>query len=229
MEVGSWGSKGCAFSHPHRASLNNSCHPAQSHKFQYSYLLIFKSGPMLDKTNDLFYNLRLNMESNLKSDKLLDQIGWKLLQELQINGRLSYAELGRRVGLTTPAVVERVKRMEEAGIIVGYHADIDPMKVGMPITAFIRMSVVGDVFTRITTVVKNSPEVVECHRGTGADSFIMKVHVRSVEHLQGLIDRLTPFGTTSTSIVLSSPVAKQEIRRPDESTAVAALAQGHRG
>ena len=121
------------------------------------------------------------METNLRTDKLLDQIGWKLLQELQINGRLSYAELGRRVGLTTPAVVERVKRMEEAGIIVGYHADIDPMKVGMPITAFIRMSVVGDVFTRITAVVKNSPEVVECHRGTGADSFIMKVHVRSVE------------------------------------------------
>ena len=66
------------------------------------------------------------METNLRTDKLLDQIGWKLLQELQINGRLSYAELGRRVGLTTPAVVERVKRMEEAGIIVGYHADIDP-------------------------------------------------------------------------------------------------------
>ena len=100
------------------------------------------------------------METNLRTDKLLDQIGWRLLQELQINGRLSYAELGRRVGLTTPAVVERVKRMEEAGIIVGYHADIDPMKVGMPITAFIRMSVVGDVFTRITAVVKNSPEVV---------------------------------------------------------------------
>ncbi len=139
------------------------------------------------------------MDPILKNEKLLDQIGWKLLHELQINGRLSYAELGRRVGLTTPAVVERVKRMEEAGIITSYHADIDPMKVGMPITAFIRMSVVGDVFTRITAVVKASPEVVECHRGTGADSFIMKIHVRSVEHLESLIDRLTPFGTTSTS------------------------------
>src|SRR5437660_3637680 len=157
------------------------------------------------------------MESNLRTDKLLDQIGGKLLQELQINGRLSYAELGRRVGLTTPAVVERVKRMEEAGIVVGYHADIDPNKVGMPITAFIRMSVVGDVFTRLTTVVKNSPEVVECHRGTGADSFIMKVHGRSVEHLESLIDRLTPYGTTSTSIVLSSPVEKREVTKPDES------------
>src|SRR5262245_65149290 len=156
------------------------------------------------------------METNLRTDKLLDQIGWKLLHELQINGRISYAELGRRVGLTNPAVVERVKRMEEAGIIIGYHADIDPMKVGMPITAFIRMSVVGDVFTKITAVVKNSPEVVECHRGTGADSFIMKVHVRSVEHLESLIDRVTPFGTTSTSMMLYSPVEKREIHKQEE-------------
>lgn len=171
---------------------------------------------MLPKTVQDTDFLRGNMETTSKYEKLMDQIGWKLLHELQLNGRLSYAELGRRVGLTTPAVVERVKRMEEAGIIVGYHADIDPMKIGMPITAFIRMSVVGDVFTKITSVVKNSPEVVECHRGTGADSFIMKVHVRSVEHLEGLIDRLTPFGTTSTSIVLSSPVEQREIRRPEE-------------
>ncbi|HEY6970878.1 MAG TPA: Lrp/AsnC family transcriptional regulator [Candidatus Angelobacter sp.] len=164
------------------------------------------------------------MDPSFKSTKLLDQIGWKLLHELQLNGRLSYAELGRRVGLTTPAVVERVRRMEEAGIIRGFHADVDPIKLGMPITAFIRMSVVGDVFTKIVAAVKNSPEVVECHRGTGADSFIMKVHVRSVEHLESLIDRLTPLGTTSTSIVLSSPVEKRAIMRADEaSPALAAV------
>src|SRR5215472_6887022 len=161
------------------------------------------------------------MDPSFKSTKLLDQIGWKLLHELQINGSLSYAELGRRVGLTTPAVVERVKRMEEAGIILGFHADVDPIKVGMPITAFIRMSVVGDVFSRITGVIRSSPEVVECHRGTGADSFIMKVHVRSVEHLENLIDRLTPYGTTSTSIVLSSPVERREIQRSEESAQAA--------
>lgn len=164
------------------------------------------------------------MDPSFRSEKLLDQIGWKLLHELQLNGRLSYAELGRRVGLTTPAVVERVRRMEEAGIILGYHADIDPMKIGMPITAFIRMSVVGDVFTKITNLVKNSPEVVECHRGTGADSFIMKVNVRSVEHLEGLIDRLTPWGTTSTSIVLSSPVERREVTRLEEEASPALAA-----
>jgi Lrp/AsnC family leucine-responsive transcriptional regulator len=156
------------------------------------------------------------MDPSSKTTKLLDQIGWKLLQELQFNGRLSYAELGRRVGLTTPAVVERVRRMEEAGIIRGFHADVDPIKLGMPITAFIRMSVVGDVFNKIVATVKNCPEVVECHRGTGADSFIMKAHVRSVEHLESLIDRLTPLGTTSTSIVLSSPVEKRAIMKSEE-------------
>jgi Lrp/AsnC family leucine-responsive transcriptional regulator len=168
------------------------------------------------------------MDPVLKNEKLLDTVGWQLLHELQLNGRLSYAELGRRVGLTTPAVVERVKRMEEAGIITSYHAQINPVKVGMPITAFIRMSVVGDVFARIISVIKTSPEVVECHRGTGADSFIMKVHVRSVEHLESLIDRLTPFGTTSTSIVLSSPVDKQEIRRPEEVEAASTAMAQHR-
>ncbi len=165
------------------------------------------------------------MDSLLKSEKLLDPIGWKLLHELQVNGRLSYAELGRRVGLTTPAVVGRGKGMEGAGVKVGYHADVDPMKVGMPISAFIRMSVVGDVFSKITAVVKASPEVVECHRGTGADSFIMKVHVRSVEHLESLIDRLTPYGTTSTSIVLSSPVQRREIQKPDDQAQAAQAAQ----
>jgi len=165
------------------------------------------------------------MDSLVKNEKLLDPIGRRLLHELQVNGRLSYAELGRRVGLTTPAVVERVKRMEEAGIIVGYHADLDPMKVGMPISAFIRMSVVGDVFSKITAVIRSCPEVVECHRGTDADSFIMRVHVRSVEHLESLIDRLTPYGTTSTSIVLSSPVQRREIQRAEEQAQAAQAAQ----
>ncbi|HKT48832.1 MAG TPA: Lrp/AsnC family transcriptional regulator [Candidatus Angelobacter sp.] len=165
------------------------------------------------------------MDSLVKNEKLLDPIGWRLLHELQVNGRLSYAELGRRVGLTTPAVVERVKRMEEAGIIVGYHADLDPMKVGMPISAFIRMSVVGDVFAKITAVIRACPEVVECHRGTGADSFIMRAHVRSVEHLESLIDRLTPYGTTSTSIVLSSPVQRREIQRSEEQAQAAQATQ----
>jgi len=148
----------------------------------------------------------------LKSSmRLLDPIGRRILRELQENGRISFAELGRRVGLSTPAVTERVRSMEEAGIITGYRAEVGLDRIGLKIHAFIRMSIVGDVFTRITALVKAMPEVLECHRGTGADSFIMKVAVSSVEHLESLIDRLTPFGTTSTSIVLSSPVPRRTV------------------
>jgi Lrp/AsnC family leucine-responsive transcriptional regulator len=148
------------------------------------------------------------------SSKLLDTKGWELLKELQIDARLSYAELGRRVGLSTPAVAERVRNLEAAGIISGYRAELDLKKLGLPILAMIRISAVGDVLPRITAVVRAMPEVLECHRGTGADSFTMKVAVSSVSHLETLIDRLTPFGPTSTSIVLSSPVEKRLIERP---------------
>src|ERR1035438_2801021 len=100
----------------------------------------------------------------------LDGTGWHILEELQKNGRLSFAELGRRVGLTLPAVAERVRKMEDAGIITGFRAEIDPAKIGLPIVALIRISV-GDVFARVAQAVISMPEVLECHRGTGADSF----------------------------------------------------------
>ncbi len=142
---------------------------------------------------------------------MLDEIDRKILAELQLDARTSYAELGRRVGLTTPAVIERVRKLEDARIITGYRADIDPSKVGLPITAFIRMSITGIDYSHIIEVVQDSNEVLECHRGTGADSFIMKVAVASVEHLQRVIDRLTPYGITTTTIVLSSPVVRRAI------------------
>ncbi len=145
----------------------------------------------------------------------LDAIGWRILEELQIDGRVSFAELGRRVGLTLPAVAERVRKMQDAEIITGFRAEIDPAKIGLPIAAFIRISVVGDVFARITQAIPHMPEVLECHRGTGADSFTLKVAVESVQHLERLIDKLTPFGTTSTSIVLSTLVKNRNFtRRP---------------
>ena len=143
----------------------------------------------------------------------LDKTGWQILEELQQDGRISFAELGRRVGLTLPAVAERVRKMEDAGIITGFHADVDPAKIGLPIAAFIRISVVGDVFARVAKAVRDMPEVLECHRGTGADSFTLKVAVESVQHLERVIDHLTPFGTTSTSIVLSTLVRNRDSTR----------------
>ena len=143
----------------------------------------------------------------------LDKTGWHILEELQKNGRLSFAELGRRVGLTLPAAAERVRKMEDAGIITGFRAEVDPAKIGLPIAALIRISVVGDVFARLAQAVREMPEVLECHRGTGADSFTLKVAVESVQHLERLIDKLTPFGTTSTSIILSTLVGKRDFTR----------------
>ena len=141
----------------------------------------------------------------------LDKINWKILKELQIDARLTYAELGRRVGLTTPAVIERVRKLEDAGIITGYRIEIDTAKVGLPITAFIRMSISGIDYSHIIEVADELNEILECHRATGGDSFIMKVAVSNVEHLQNLIDKLTPYGITTTSIVLSSPVKRRII------------------
>ncbi len=142
---------------------------------------------------------------------MIDEIDWKILKELQINARVTFAELGRRVGLTTPAVIERVRKMEDAQIITGYRAELDTTKVGLPITAFIRMSITGVDYSHIIEVAGESNEVLECHRGTGGDSFIMKVAVSDVGHLQTLIDKLTPYGITTTSIVLSSPVTRRII------------------
>ena len=141
----------------------------------------------------------------------MDKIDRNILRELQTDARLSYAELGRRVGLTTPAVIERVRKLEDAKIITGYRAEIDTAKVGLPITAFVRMSITGVDYSHIIEVAGESNEVLECHRGTGGDSFIMKIAVSSVEHLQEVIDRLTPYGITTTTIVLSSPVRRRVI------------------
>ena len=144
---------------------------------------------------------------------MIDETNWKIIKELQKNARMSFAELGRRINLTTPAVIERIRKLEDAEIITGYRAGIDTAKVGLPITAFIRMSISGVDYSHIIEVVENSKEVLECHRGTGNDSFIMKVAVADVGHLQNLIDKLTPYGITTTSIVLSSPVKRRVIEK----------------
>jgi Lrp/AsnC family leucine-responsive transcriptional regulator len=146
-------------------------------------------------------------------EKLLDDAGWNILDELQRNARVSFAELGRRVGLSTPAVLERVHKMEACGIILGYHAELARAKTGMPITAFIRLSVLGDLLQRVIAIAEKLDEVLECHRVTGTDSFVIKVGVSSVEHLQELFDKFAPYVATTTSIILSSPVTHRIIVR----------------
>jgi len=147
----------------------------------------------------------------LQVSESLDDIGWRILRELQENGRISYSELGRRVGLTPPAVAERLRRMEESGIIRGYRVELDLEKVGLPLTALVRVTHRGVNCLELGRIVAEYPEVLECHRITGAEPYIMKVALRSVQHLQEFIDRLMAYGETVTSIVLSSPVTHRVI------------------
>ena len=142
----------------------------------------------------------------------LDAIAWKILEALQHNARLSFAELGRKVGLSTPAAAERVRRLEEAGIITGYHASVDVAKLGMPIRVLVRLTIHGGDLqvSRTVTAIKEMTEVSRCHRITGAESFVIEADVVSILHLEALIDRLSSLGATSTSTVLSSPVKRRE-------------------
>jgi len=157
-------------------------------------------------------NIRKRSAPTATTLKMLDDIGWKILAALQADARIPFAELGRRIGLSTPAVTERVHRLEEAGIILRYRAELDHAKVGYPILAFVRVNVVGDFLQRIMKVSRELPEVLECHRVTGDDSFIIKVAVGSVDELQKLIDGLTPFVATTTSVVLSEVVTHRAIQ-----------------
>ncbi|HZU70854.1 MAG TPA: Lrp/AsnC family transcriptional regulator [Ktedonobacteraceae bacterium] len=148
----------------------------------------------------------------LEIEKLLDDTGWRLLEALQENARLSYSELGQRVGLSSPAVAERIHRMEDAGIISGYHAQVNVAKIGFPVTAIIRMgSAPGERCTRSVPYIQEIPEVLECYRVTGSDSFILRVMASSVEQLEALIDRLSGHGSLTTSIVLSTPLSRRII------------------
>ena len=130
----------------------------------------------------------------------------RLLAELQADARLSLAELGRRVGLSSPAVAERLQRLEQEGVILGYHARIDPRKVGMTLSAVIRVRPAPRQVREVGELARQTPEVVDCRRITGDDCYIMTAHVRSVEHLEEVIDRFARHGQTTTSIVQSAPV-----------------------
>lgn len=138
--------------------------------------------------------------------QLLDPTNLRILEELQTDARLTMAELGRRVSLSPPAVAERVQRLERAEVITGYHAAVDPKGVGYPIAAVVRVRPASRQLHKIPEVARELPEVVECYRITGEDCFFVKLHLRSMEDLEGILDRFVLYGQTTTSIVHSAPV-----------------------
>jgi Lrp/AsnC family transcriptional regulator, leucine-responsive regulatory protein len=147
----------------------------------------------------------------------LDDLDWRILEGLQENARITFSELGRRVSLTPPAVAERVRRMEDSGVITGYRVELDHARVGLPILAFVRLRAAGDIkCLELGERTKDIPEILECHRVTGEDSYIVKAAVRSVEHLERLVDALMPYAETVTSLVFSSPVTGRTIQAPED-------------
>jgi Lrp/AsnC family leucine-responsive transcriptional regulator len=139
-------------------------------------------------------------------NQLLDPINRRLLQELQADARVTMAELGRRINLSAPAVAERVQRLERAGVITGYRAEVDPKSIGFPIAAVVRVRPTTRQLQKIPELAREIPEVVDCHRITGEDCFFVKLHLRSMDDLEEILDRFIVLGQTTTSIIHSSPV-----------------------
>lgn len=140
--------------------------------------------------------------------KHLDEISWKILELLQQNARLPYSELGRQVGLSAPAVAERVRRMEEAGIIRGYRADVDPSQLGYTLEVFIRAEVTNSHHEAAIRYISQLPNVLEFWNLTGRDGYLIRAVFRSVQELEQVLNqKLGIYGTTTTALVLSKPVA----------------------
>lgn len=159
---------------------------------------------------------------NGTNDKLLDDVNLQLLEALQQDARISYAQLGRRVGLSAPAVQERIRKLEDAGIIKGYRADVDCHKLGRSIIAFTRVANAGQSERHIQKLVRQLPEVLECHHVVGNDCFIIKLGVPDMQHLEHVLYQINQYAQTTTSIVLSTLLERAVVMplnappKPDE-------------
>jgi Lrp/AsnC family leucine-responsive transcriptional regulator len=145
----------------------------------------------------------------------LDPVNLRLLDELSRNPRITMSELARRLGMSSPAVTDRVQRLEVNGIITGYRVDLDPRALGWPVAAFVRIRPGPGQLTRIAELAQNTPEVVECHRITGEDCFLLKVFVTEIDKLEDVLDRFLMYGQTTSSIVQSSPVPARPLPLPE--------------
>ncbi len=157
---------------------------------------------------------RTHLESLESPNSILDEINVQLLGQLLKEPRLTMAELARRLKMSAPAVTDRVQRLEDAGVIAGYRLAIDPRALGFPVTAFVRIRPEPRQLQKVAELAVETPEVVECHRITGDDCFLLKVHVAAVDQLETILDRFLPYGQTTTSIVQSSPLPTRALPLP---------------
>jgi Lrp/AsnC family leucine-responsive transcriptional regulator len=148
------------------------------------------------------------------SPELLDDVNRRLLRELHDNPRITMSALARRVGMSSPAVTERVGRLERAGVIAGYRMDVDPAALGLPVAAFVRVRPSAGQLPRIAELAGTLDQVSECHRITGEDCFLMKVHAPTIADLEAVLDQFLLYGQTVSSIVVSSPVPPRPLPVP---------------
>lgn len=139
----------------------------------------------------------------------LDSIDKLILDSLIANSRISNAALARKVKLSAPSIVERIKRLEEANVIEGFTVKINPEALGLSISTWIRIKPLTGQLTKVVEVLQSLPEIVECDLITGDDCFIAKAHIKSIRDLESLINQIIPYATTNTSIIQSSPVEKR--------------------
>ena len=140
-----------------------------------------------------------------------DDTDRRLLDELAADPRVSAAELARRVGMSAPAVRDRVARLEETGVIRGYRLDVDPAAVGLPVAAWVRVRPGPGQLSRVAELAARTPQISECHRISGEDCFLLKVHVAGIGALEEVLDAFLLHGQTTSSFVVSTPVPP---RRP---------------
>lgn len=141
----------------------------------------------------------------------MDVTDYKIIEMLQTDGRISMKDLGKIVGLTSPAVSERVKRLEESGIITGYKAIVNPEKLNKIIKAFITVGLPGDKYKEFLELAQNKNSIIECHHITGEDCLVLKVIVKNMDELERLIDDIKALGRTKTSVILSTPIETKPI------------------
>lgn len=144
----------------------------------------------------------------------LDEVNLQIVRTLQDDPRVSMSELARRVRLSPPAVTERVDRLRQTGVIAGWRLEVDPEAVGLPITAYARAKPGPGQLARLAALAQQVDEVTECHRITGDDCFLIKLHVRSMAHLAEVLDRFSVHGQLTTSIVVSTPVPLRSVALP---------------
>jgi Lrp/AsnC family leucine-responsive transcriptional regulator len=168
----------------------------------------------------------MTFRSERAQERPLDRVDWQIVEELQADGRLSFKELGRRINLSAPAVAERVRRLEESGVITGYRAEIDARRAGYPFLAFVQLRCSLGKCLLKTSTAGDYPEVVEVHKLSGDHCSMLKIRAATLDHLEGVFERVGQHGELRSSVVLSTQFDGRPVDAPNEDYLAATRSDG---